>query len=86
MIFYLIKFQLLSRFNQYFDLKILYVQEPRRRRSYNGVLAIPHVVRPVETITQAELNNICTNVREKVYNRATVSYPDGSMTQFLSSA
>ncbi|KAB5577136.1 hypothetical protein PHYPO_G00206470 [Pangasianodon hypophthalmus] len=44
--------------------------EPRRRRTYNGVLAIPHVVRPVEEITQAELDNICTNVREKVYNRA----------------
>ncbi|KAF7709562.1 cell division cycle-associated protein 7a [Silurus meridionalis] len=50
-----------------------YEPEPRRRRTYNGALAIPHVVRPVEEITQAELDNICTNVREKVYNRATGS-------------
>ncbi|XP_027020191.1 cell division cycle-associated protein 7a [Tachysurus fulvidraco] len=50
-----------------------YEPEPRRRRTYNGVLAIPHVVRPVEEITQAELDNICTNVREKVYNRVTGS-------------
>ncbi|XP_066497194.1 cell division cycle-associated protein 7a [Hoplias malabaricus] len=50
-----------------------YEPEPRRRRTYNGVLAIPHVVRPVEEITEAELNNICFNVREKVYNRSTGS-------------
>lgn len=56
-----------------FGFKIVHIQEPRRRRTYTGVLAIPHVVRPVEEITQAELDNICTNVREKVYNRATVS-------------
>ncbi|XP_072541938.1 cell division cycle-associated protein 7a isoform X2 [Salminus brasiliensis] len=47
--------------------------EPRRRRSYNGILAIPHVVRPVEEITQLELDNICSNVREKIYNRSTGS-------------
>ncbi|KAL7865627.1 hypothetical protein SRHO_G00108740 [Serrasalmus rhombeus] len=50
-----------------------YEPEPRRRRTYTGVLAIPHVVRPVEEITQAELDNICFNVREKVYNRSTGS-------------
>ncbi|XP_067264753.1 cell division cycle-associated protein 7a isoform X2 [Chanodichthys erythropterus] len=47
-------------------------KEPRRR-SYNSTLTIPHVVRPVEEITQAELDNICVNVREKIYNRATGS-------------
>ncbi|KAA0716101.1 Cell division cycle-associated protein 7 [Triplophysa tibetana] len=47
-------------------------REPRRR-SYNASLAIPHVVRPVEDITRAELDNICFNVREKTYNRATGS-------------
>ncbi|XP_056611318.1 cell division cycle-associated protein 7a [Triplophysa dalaica] len=47
-------------------------REPRRR-SYNTSLTIPHVVRPVEDITQAELDNICVNVREKTYNRATGS-------------
>ncbi|KAK1789448.1 hypothetical protein P4O66_014895, partial [Electrophorus voltai] len=45
--------------------------EPRRRRSYNGILAIPHVVRPVDEITQAELDDICVNVRDKIYNRST---------------
>lgn len=49
------------------------VQREPRRRSYNTSLTIPHVVRPVEDITQAELDNICVNVREKTYNRATVS-------------
>ncbi|KAL2081596.1 hypothetical protein ACEWY4_023449 [Coilia grayii] len=46
------------------------VDEPRepRRRSYNGVMAMPHVVRPVDEITEDELDNICTNVREKVYS------------------
>uniref|UniRef100_A0A8C2EWR6 Cell division cycle associated 7a n=1 Tax=Cyprinus carpio TaxID=7962 RepID=A0A8C2EWR6_CYPCA len=47
-------------------------REPRRR-SYNSTLTIPHVVRPVEEITEAELDNICVNVREKIYNRATGS-------------
>uniref|UniRef100_A0A672QNN3 Cell division cycle-associated protein 7-like n=1 Tax=Sinocyclocheilus grahami TaxID=75366 RepID=A0A672QNN3_SINGR len=47
-------------------------KEPRRR-SYNSTLTIPHVVRPVEEITEAELDNICLNAREKIYNRATGS-------------
>ncbi|XP_071774049.1 cell division cycle-associated protein 7a [Centroberyx gerrardi] len=51
------------------------VDEPAqpRRRSYNGAMAIPHVVRPVEEITEAELDRICNNVREKVYNSSTGS-------------
>ncbi|XP_016411547.1 cell division cycle-associated protein 7-like [Sinocyclocheilus rhinocerous] len=48
------------------------MKEPRRR-SYNSTLTIPHVVRPVEEITEAELDNICVNAREKIYNRATGS-------------
>nr|XP_015214355.1 PREDICTED: cell division cycle-associated protein 7 [Lepisosteus oculatus] len=44
-----------------------------RRRSYSGAMTIPHHVRPVEEITDSELNNICYNVREKVYNRVSVS-------------
>ncbi|XP_026150322.1 cell division cycle-associated protein 7a [Mastacembelus armatus] len=47
--------------------------EPSRRRSYNGAKAILHTVRPVEDITEAELQRICQNVREKVYNSATGS-------------
>ncbi|XP_041119423.1 cell division cycle-associated protein 7-like isoform X3 [Polyodon spathula] len=46
--------------------------EPRRR-SYTGAMTTPHVVRPVEEITEMELDNICFNVREKIYNRATGS-------------
>ncbi|MGH0152202.1 UNVERIFIED_CONTAM: hypothetical protein FKN15_022154 [Acipenser sinensis] len=49
-----------------------YQGEPRRR-SYTGAMTIPHIVRPVEEITEMELDNICFNVREKVYNRATGS-------------
>lgn len=33
---------------------------------------MPHVIRPVEEITEAELDNICTNVREKVYSSSMV--------------
>ncbi|XP_069052897.1 cell division cycle-associated protein 7a isoform X2 [Lepisosteus oculatus] len=44
-----------------------------RRRSYSGAMTIPHHVRPVEEITDSELNNICYNVREKVYNRVSGS-------------
>lgn len=44
-----------------------------RRRSFSSARAIPHVVRPVDDITQTELQNICNNVREKVYNSSTVS-------------
>ncbi|XP_023280330.1 cell division cycle-associated protein 7 [Seriola lalandi dorsalis] len=47
--------------------------EPPRRRCFNGTKAIPHVVRPVEDITEAELQGICQNVREKVYNSSTGS-------------
>uniref|UniRef100_A0A3Q2NXU3 Cell division cycle associated 7a n=1 Tax=Fundulus heteroclitus TaxID=8078 RepID=A0A3Q2NXU3_FUNHE len=47
------------------------VDEPLRRRSFTK--AIPHVVRPVEDVTEWELERICYNVREKVYNSATGS-------------
>ncbi|XP_030285401.1 cell division cycle-associated protein 7a [Sparus aurata] len=47
--------------------------EPPRRRSFNGTKALPHVVRPVDEITECELENICNNVREKVYNSSTGS-------------
>ncbi|CAJ1079400.1 LOW QUALITY PROTEIN: cell division cycle-associated protein 7-like [Xyrichtys novacula] len=49
------------------------VDEPPRRRSFHWSKAIPHVVRPVEEVTEIELQRICTNVREKVYNSATGS-------------
>uniref|UniRef100_A0A3Q3KAC3 Zinc-finger domain-containing protein n=1 Tax=Monopterus albus TaxID=43700 RepID=A0A3Q3KAC3_MONAL len=39
-----------------------------RRRTFNATKAIPHVVRPVEDITEAELQGICQNVREKVHS------------------
>ncbi|MBN3300297.1 CDCA7 protein, partial [Amia calva] len=50
-----------------------YEERAPRRRSYTGALVIPHRVRPVEEITESELDNICFNVREKVYNRSTGS-------------
>lgn len=49
------------------------VDEPPRRRTYSGMKALPHVVRPVEDITELDLQRICTNVREKVYNQSTGS-------------
>ncbi|XP_054471530.1 cell division cycle-associated protein 7a isoform X2 [Anoplopoma fimbria] len=59
----------LVRKSRYFE----EVDEPPRRRSFNGAKAIPHVVRPVDDITEAELQGICNNVREKVYNSSTGS-------------
>uniref|UniRef100_A0A1A7XNC2 Cell division cycle associated 7a n=2 Tax=Iconisemion striatum TaxID=60296 RepID=A0A1A7XNC2_9TELE len=49
------------------------VDGPPRRRCFSGTKAIPHVVRPVEDITELELQRICHNVREKVYNSSTGS-------------
>ncbi|CAL1582319.1 unnamed protein product [Knipowitschia caucasica] len=49
------------------------VDEPPRRRTYSGMKAIPHVVRPVDDITELELDRICNNVREKVYSQSTGS-------------
>ncbi|KAJ8282429.1 hypothetical protein COCON_G00049480 [Conger conger] len=65
------KFSLVRRSRNYEE----FMEEERepRRRSYNGVMAIPHLVRPVEDVTQAELDNICFNVRDKVYDRSTGS-------------
>lgn len=53
------------------SLLFLLVSQPRRR-TYNGTKTIPHVVRPVEEVTELELQRICSNVREKVYNSSTV--------------
>ncbi|XP_024588637.1 cell division cycle-associated protein 7 isoform X3 [Neophocaena asiaeorientalis asiaeorientalis] len=48
-----------------------YVNEddmPRSRRP--GSMALPHIIRPVDEITEEELDNICSNSREKIYNRS----------------
>ncbi|XP_029461661.1 cell division cycle-associated protein 7 [Rhinatrema bivittatum] len=44
---------------------------PRSRRQSS--LALPHTVRPVEEVTEEELDNICASSKEKVYNRVTGS-------------
>lgn len=36
-------------------------------------MALPHIVRPVEEITEEELDNICETARDKVYNQVMVS-------------
>ncbi|KAM8791980.1 cell division cycle-associated protein 7 isoform 2-T2 [Rhynchonycteris naso] len=41
---------------------------PRGRRP--GAMTLPHVIRPVEEITEDELENICNNSREKIYSRS----------------
>ncbi|XP_040827661.1 cell division cycle-associated protein 7 isoform X1 [Ochotona curzoniae] len=41
---------------------------PRSRRP--GSMTLPHIIRPVEDITEEELENICSNSREKIYNRS----------------
>ncbi|XP_061698256.1 cell division cycle-associated protein 7a [Syngnathoides biaculeatus] len=57
------KFSLVRRSRYYEE-----VDEPIRRRSCNGTKALPHVVRPVEEVTEEELERVCFNVREKVYH------------------
>ncbi|PNI86452.1 CDCA7 isoform 4 [Pan troglodytes] len=42
---------------------------PRSRRSRSSV-TLPHIIRPVEEITEEELENVCSNSREKIYNRS----------------
>ncbi|XP_044159481.1 cell division cycle-associated protein 7 isoform X1 [Bufo gargarizans] len=44
---------------------------PRYRRQSS--MTLPHIIRPVEDITEEELDGICFNAREKVYNRVTGS-------------
>ncbi|XP_041097601.1 cell division cycle-associated protein 7-like isoform X2 [Polyodon spathula] len=46
---------------------------PRQRRAPRPSTAIPHVIRPVEDITEEELGMIAVNGAEKTYNRATGS-------------
>ncbi|XP_048200195.1 cell division cycle-associated protein 7 isoform X3 [Perognathus longimembris pacificus] len=41
---------------------------PRSRRP--GSMTLPHIIRPVEEITEEMLENICTNSREKIYSRS----------------
>ncbi|XP_068400007.1 cell division cycle-associated protein 7 isoform X2 [Eschrichtius robustus] len=41
---------------------------PRSRRP--GSMTLPHIIRPVDEITEEELDNICNNSREKIYNRS----------------
>ncbi|XP_074159191.1 cell division cycle-associated protein 7 isoform X1 [Sminthopsis crassicaudata] len=41
---------------------------PRSRRP--GTMTLPHIVRPVEEITEEELENICISSRDKIYNRS----------------
>ncbi|XP_073468583.1 cell division cycle-associated protein 7-like [Aquarana catesbeiana] len=50
--------------------QLLEEREPirRRRSSRPSIHTIPHVVRPVEEITEDDLKNVADNVKEKVYN------------------
>ncbi|ERE71980.1 cell division cycle-associated protein 7 [Cricetulus griseus] len=41
---------------------------PRSRRP--GSMTLPHIIRPVEEVTEEEIKNICSNSREKIYNRS----------------
>ncbi|XP_063808191.1 cell division cycle-associated protein 7-like isoform X3 [Pseudophryne corroboree] len=43
-------------------------EQTRRRSSRLSIHTIPHVVRPVDEITEDDLKNIAENVKEKVYN------------------
>ena len=41
---------------------------PRSRR--HGSMTLPHIIRPVEEVTEEEIRNISSNSREKIYNRS----------------
>ncbi|XP_069089425.1 cell division cycle-associated protein 7-like isoform X2 [Pleurodeles waltl] len=44
-------------------------EAPKKRRSFRtNALTIPHIVRPVSEITQEELDNIASSVRDKIYH------------------
>uniref|UniRef100_A0A8C5PBD1 Zinc-finger domain-containing protein n=1 Tax=Leptobrachium leishanense TaxID=445787 RepID=A0A8C5PBD1_9ANUR len=61
------KRQLMNRLQE--DLMAEEEATPRRRRSSRpSALIIPHVVRPVEEITQADLKKVADSVRDKVYH------------------
>ncbi|XP_037007188.2 cell division cycle-associated protein 7 isoform X2 [Artibeus jamaicensis] len=45
-------------------------EEDVRRGRRPGSMTLPHVIRPVEEITEEELDNICNNSREKIYSRS----------------
>uniref|UniRef100_A0A2K5PC15 Zinc-finger domain-containing protein n=1 Tax=Cebus imitator TaxID=2715852 RepID=A0A2K5PC15_CEBIM len=42
---------------------------PRSHRSRSS-MTLPHIISPVEEITEEELDNICSNYREKIHNRS----------------
>lgn len=48
-------------------------QVPRRRGVARGNRSKPHVIRPVEEITEDDLELVADNMTEKVYNSVTVS-------------
>ncbi|XP_078537677.1 cell division cycle-associated protein 7 [Lissotriton helveticus] len=50
-----------------------YLEEESPRRSRPSALTFTHVVRPVEEVTEEELENISTNASDKVYNSVTGS-------------
>ncbi|KAJ1188169.1 hypothetical protein NDU88_004933 [Pleurodeles waltl] len=50
-----------------------YLEEEAPRRSRPNSLTFTHVVRPVEEITEDELDNISVNASDKVYNSVTGS-------------
>lgn len=46
---------------------------PRRRSTLRPNRSKPHVIRPVEDITEEEIELVADNMTDKVYNSATVS-------------
>lgn len=48
-------------------------QAPRHRGVARGNRSKPHVIRPVEEITEDDLELVADNMTEKVYNSVTVS-------------
>lgn len=47
---------------------------PQRRGAPRPNQSKPHVIRPVEDITEDEIQLVADNMTEKVYNRVTVSF------------
>ncbi|KAK2083470.1 hypothetical protein P7K49_038706 [Saguinus oedipus] len=41
-----------------------------KNHCYRSSMTLQHIIHPVEEITEEELENICSNSREKLYNRA----------------
>lgn len=57
----------------FYPLALQVRRSPRRRAAPRPKMCKPHCIRPVEDVTEDEIQLVADNMTEKVYNRVTVS-------------